>query len=67
MAVRRKLSRISGYKRKKKGHGPLQENNRRRSIPLSNFRAECAMCHANFPAGPTPDWVGALMLRVPVK
>jgi hypothetical protein len=37
----------------------------RRSIPLSNFRAECAMCHSNFPAGPTPDRVGALMLRVP--
>jgi hypothetical protein len=38
----------------------------RRSIPLSNFRAECALCHTNFPAGPTPDWVGALMLRVPI-
>jgi len=39
----------------------------RRSTPLSNFRAECALCHANFPAGPTPDWVGALMLRVPIQ
>jgi hypothetical protein len=39
----------------------------RRSIPLSNFRAECALCHINFPAGPTSDWVGALMLRVPIK
>jgi hypothetical protein len=39
----------------------------RRSIPLSNFRAECAYCHSNFPPGPTSDWVGALMLRVPVK
>ncbi len=39
----------------------------RRSIPLSNFRAECAMCHVNFPAGPTSDWVGALMLRVPIQ
>ncbi|WP_228014545.1 hypothetical protein [Fortiea sp. LEGE XX443] len=39
----------------------------RRSIPLSNFRAECALCHVNFPAGPTADWVGALMLRVPIK
>lgn len=39
----------------------------RRSIPLSNFRAECATCHHNFPAGPTPDWVGALMLRVPIE
>ena len=39
----------------------------RRSIPLSNFRAECALCHTNFPAGPTPDWVGAVMLRVPIE
>jgi hypothetical protein len=39
----------------------------RRSIPLSNFRAECALCHTNFPAGSTPDWMGALMLRVPIE
>ncbi|MCW5315652.1 hypothetical protein GTQ43_18095 [Nostoc sp. KVJ3] len=39
----------------------------RRSIPLSNFRAECALCHVNFPAGPTSDQVGALMLRVPIN
>jgi hypothetical protein len=39
----------------------------RRSIPLSNFRAECALCHPNFPAGPTADWVGALMLSVPIE
>lgn len=39
----------------------------RRSIPLSNFRAECALCHTNFAPGPTSDWVGALMLRVPIK
>ncbi|YAF95391.1 MAG: hypothetical protein AB3A66_22985 [Nodularia sp. CChRGM 3473] len=39
----------------------------RRSIPLSNFRAECALCHTNYPAGPTSDWVGALMLRVPIN
>lgn len=39
----------------------------RRSIPLSNFRSECALCHTNFPAGPTSDWVGALMLRVPIQ
>jgi hypothetical protein len=39
----------------------------RRSVPLSNFRAECALCHINLPAGPTSDWVGALMLRVPIK
>jgi hypothetical protein len=29
---------------------------------------ECAMCHNNFPAIPNAtDWVGALMLRVPIK
>src|SRR5262245_51258588 len=40
----------------------------RRSIPLSNFRVECAMCHANFPAVPNAtDWVGALMLKVPIN
>jgi hypothetical protein len=39
----------------------------RRSIPLSNFRAECSFCHTNFPAGPTSDPVGALMLRVPIE
>lgn len=39
----------------------------RRSIPLSNFRVECSYCHSNFPAGPTPDWTGALMLRVPIE
>lgn len=39
----------------------------RRSIPLSNFRVECSYCHSNFPAGPTADWVGALMLRVPIE
>jgi len=39
----------------------------RRSIPLSNFRLECALCHTNFPPGPTPDWMGALMLRVPIE
>ena len=39
----------------------------RRSIPLSNFRKECALCHTNFPTGPTSDWVGALMLRVPIE
>jgi len=39
----------------------------RRSVPLSNFRPECALCHTNYPAGPTEDWVGALMLRVPIE
>lgn len=38
----------------------------RRSIPLSNFRSECSLCHTNFPVGPTADWVGALMLKVPI-
>jgi hypothetical protein len=39
----------------------------RRSVPLSNFRAECSLCHVNFPKGPTADRVGALILRIPVK
>ena len=39
----------------------------RRSVPLSNFKDVCAFCHTNFPAGPTPDWMGALMLRVPIE
>ena len=38
----------------------------RRSIPLSNFRVECSYCLTNFPTGPTPVMVGALMLRVPI-
>ena len=38
----------------------------RRSTPLSNFRSECSLCHTNFAPGPTSDWVGALMLRVPI-
>ena len=38
----------------------------RRSIPLSNFRSECSLCHTNLAPGPTSDRVGALMLRVPV-
>ena len=40
----------------------------RRSIPLSNFHAACSMCHKNFPAVVDPtDWVGALMLKVPIQ
>ncbi|MDZ8028612.1 MAG: hypothetical protein RMZ69_02400 [Nostoc sp. ChiQUE01a] len=39
----------------------------RRSIPLSNFRPECALCHTNYQVGPTSQQVGALMLRVPIK
>ena len=39
----------------------------RRSIPLSNFSDACSLCHSNF--GPTnpAQWVGALMLRVPIR
>lgn len=39
----------------------------RRSVPLSNFRVECPYCHTNRSAGPTPDWVGAFLLRVPIE
>jgi hypothetical protein len=38
----------------------------RRSVALSNFHPACAMCHANFGPVNTNQWVGALMLRVPV-
>jgi hypothetical protein len=38
----------------------------RRSIPLSNFVPQCAMCHSNFSSLASTDWVGALMLRVPI-
>lgn len=38
----------------------------RRSIPLSVFRTECALCHANFAGLGASDWVGALMLKVPI-
>jgi hypothetical protein len=39
----------------------------RRSIPLSNFRVECSMCHTNFPSVPSSSFfVGALMLKVPI-
>ena len=39
----------------------------RRSVALSNFHAACAMCHPNFGPVNTDQWVGALMLRVPVN
>jgi hypothetical protein len=39
----------------------------RRSVPLSNFRKACALCHTNYPPGPTKEFVGALMLRVPIE
>jgi hypothetical protein len=39
----------------------------RRSIPLSNFHTACALCHTNFgPVNPS-QWVGALMLKVPIE
>lgn len=39
----------------------------RRSTPLSNFVPQCSMCHPNF--GPTNanQWVGALMIRIPIR
>jgi hypothetical protein len=39
----------------------------RRSIPLSVFRPECQLCHANFVGLGSDDWVGALMLKVPIN
>ena len=39
----------------------------RRSIPLSVFRVECQLCHANFAGLDGDDWVGALMLKVPIR
>ena len=39
----------------------------RRSIALSNFHPACSMCHANFGPVDASQWVGALMLRVPVE
>jgi hypothetical protein len=38
----------------------------RRSVPLSNFAPQCQMCHANFASLASSDWVGALMIRVPI-
>jgi hypothetical protein len=39
----------------------------RRSIPVSNFDPSCAMCHPNFGPVNASQFVGALMLRVPVS
>jgi len=39
----------------------------RRSIPLSVFRVECQLCHSNFVGLGANDWVGALMLKVPIQ
>lgn len=38
----------------------------RRSIPLSNFAPQCQTCHPNFASLSSSDWVGALMLRIPI-
>jgi hypothetical protein len=38
----------------------------RRSLALTNFDPACSMCHANFGPVNTAQWVGALMLRVPI-
>ena len=38
----------------------------RRSIPLSNFHQACSMCHSNFGPVDATQFVGALMLRVPL-
>ncbi len=38
----------------------------RRSLPLSNFHVACSLCHTNFGSVNPTQWVGALMLQVPV-
>ncbi len=38
----------------------------RRSIPLSNFAPQCALCHDNFVGLASTEYVGALMLRIPI-
>jgi hypothetical protein len=38
----------------------------RRSVALSNFHPACSMCHTNFGPMNNAQWVGALMLRVPI-
>jgi len=39
----------------------------RRSVPLSNFAPQCQTCHPNFASLSSSDWVGALMLRIPIR
>ena len=39
----------------------------RRSVPLSNFAPQCQMCHSNFSTLASTDWVGAVMLRLPIN
>ena len=38
----------------------------RRSVALSNFHPACVLCHTNFGPTNSSEWVGALMLRVPL-
>ena len=38
----------------------------RRSIALSNFHPSCTLCHPNFGPLNSSQWVGALMLKVPI-
>lgn len=38
----------------------------RRSVALSNFHPACGMCHTNFGPVNATQFVGALMLRVPI-
>ena len=39
----------------------------RRSVPLANFDANCAICHSNFGPPANDDWVGAVMLQIPIQ
>jgi hypothetical protein len=39
----------------------------RRSVALSNFHQACGMCHTNFGPVNNAQWVGSLMLRVPIS
>ena len=39
----------------------------RRSVALSNFHQACGMCHTNVGPVNGAQWVGALMLRVPIN
>jgi hypothetical protein len=61
--------------------GPLQANNRshdaferkahRLALTGQTYtavqRAAGTLCYTNFPPGPTPDWMGTRMLRVPIE
>jgi hypothetical protein len=39
----------------------------RRSFPLSNFHDACVLCHANFGPENPAQWVGALVMAVPIR